>query len=76
MNAPFPAPTPETAAALPALDIRHVSKAFVVGRAVVEVLSDISLAVEAERSAWMGVRWRDPDRSAPSCSRSTACCPG
>lgn len=48
MNAPFHSPSPQApATAVPALDIRHVSKAFVVDGKAVEVLSDISLSVEA-----------------------------
>ncbi|MDI4655301.1 ABC transporter ATP-binding protein [Xanthobacter autotrophicus] len=49
MNAPFAAPSPAPAphARRPALDIRNVSKAFVVNGEAIEVLSNISLAVEA-----------------------------
>ncbi|QRG07207.1 ABC transporter ATP-binding protein [Xanthobacter dioxanivorans] len=48
MNAPFHSPSPQPpATAVPALDIRHVSKAFVVDGKAVEVLADISLSVEA-----------------------------
>ncbi|MFG1480422.1 ABC transporter ATP-binding protein [Xanthobacter sp. V4C-4] len=48
MNAPFAPPAaPVPLAGRPALDIRNVSKAFAVGRGAIEVLSGISLAVEA-----------------------------